>query len=184
VALTIAELQKVRLQAKLALRDALRHNERQIRVLKKIIRMLRSRNGRLSQRLISQLSEVKVALSVWKTGDWSQCSAQCGLGQQTRSVTCQQLSSTSSSPAVTVPCAGRTPEASRVCSLRPCPSDCVLSEWTSWGPCSKPCGSGGLHSRSRSVVQPALNGGQVCPPEDKLRQTRGCNAFACTDEQR
>nr|CAD7414040.1 unnamed protein product [Timema poppensis] len=32
--------------------------------------------------------------------------------------------------------------------LMPCPTDCLLSEWTSWGECSTMCGPG-VHNRTR-----------------------------------
>lgn len=55
------------------------------------------------------------------------------------------------------------------------PSDCVVSNWTPWSLCSKPCGSGSQY-RIRNVLKNAANGGQVCPA---LIENQDCNKQAC-----
>ncbi|MBY0261184.1 MAG: hypothetical protein K2Q20_02505, partial [Phycisphaerales bacterium] len=62
------------------------------------------------------------------------------------------------------------------CSPNPCPTDCVVSDWSDWGPCSLPCG-GGVQIRRRSVTTAAANGGQACPV---LEESRPCNLEPCT----
>ncbi|XP_072390707.1 spondin-1 [Diabrotica undecimpunctata] len=55
------------------------------------------------------------------------------------------------------------------------PTDCVLSQWSDWSPCSASCGRG-YRERFRVVTQPATNGGS-CP--NGLFQRRGCFLKAC-----
>lgn len=54
-------------------------------------------------------------------------------------------------------------------------SDCKVSEWSEWGPCSKECG-GGIHTRERRVLSPRTGHGADCP---ELQQRRGCALHRC-----
>ena len=49
-----------------------------------------------------------------------------------------------------------------------CPVDCVVSEWSN---CSATCGSG---TRTRTIITPGMNGGNICP---EIIQT--CNTQPC-----
>uniref|UniRef100_A0A8D2LWY1 Thrombospondin type-1 domain-containing protein 7A n=1 Tax=Varanus komodoensis TaxID=61221 RepID=A0A8D2LWY1_VARKO len=51
----------------------------------------------------------------------------------------------------------------------PCPSDCKLSEWSSWSRCSKSCGSG-VKVRSKWLREKPYNGGRPCPKLDHVNQ--------------
>ncbi|XP_057657573.1 spondin-1 [Diorhabda carinulata] len=55
------------------------------------------------------------------------------------------------------------------------PTNCVLSEWTTWSSCSASCGTG-YRERYRVVLQHATNGG-YCP--NNLQQRRGCFLRTC-----
>lgn len=55
------------------------------------------------------------------------------------------------------------------------PVDCVVSAWSAWSPCSKPCG-GGTRTRTRTVETAAANGGQPCPT---LTESTSCNDQPC-----
>merc|ERR1712096_276613 len=108
-----------------------------------------------------------------KTGEWStfsQCSAPCGGGTQlrTRSVTKQPLNGGSPCPKLSE---------SKACNANACPakSNCLLSAWSAYTGCTKPCG-GGTSKRTRTVQQPAKNGGRAC---GKLSESRQCNTAAC-----
>jgi hypothetical protein len=64
--------------------------------------------------------------------------------------------------------------------------DCIVSEWSAWGPCSAPCSTKPVSDkppiypsqyRTRSIVTEPLNGGALCPPE--LSQGQNCNTTDC-----
>jgi len=57
----------------------------------------------------------------------------------------------------------------------PLPIDCVVGDWSSWGTCSAACG-GGTQKRTKSVITPSQNGGNVCP---LLEESQGCNTQSC-----
>ena len=69
-------------------------------------------------------------LSSWESGNWSDCSASCGHGMQTRPIVCKQLIDSDLHPEVpTSRCDSRTrPESSRSCKIRPC-GEWTTSEW-------------------------------------------------------
>ncbi|NXT78962.1 ATS7 metalloproteinase, partial [Zapornia atra] len=71
------------------------------------------------------------ALPSWEVGNWSECSATCGVGAIWRSVRC----STGSDDGCA---AANKPVPARRCSLRPC------SSWRmgNWSKCSRSCGGG------------------------------------------
>ena len=53
----------------------------------------------------------------------------------------------------------------------PPPVPCVVSAWSEWSACSRPCG-GGEQSRTRTVVRAPASGGADCPA---LREVQACN---------
>uniref|UniRef100_A0A669PYP8 Thrombospondin type-1 domain-containing protein 7A n=1 Tax=Phasianus colchicus TaxID=9054 RepID=A0A669PYP8_PHACC len=64
----------------------------------------------------------------------------------------------------------------------PCATDCVLSEWSQWSPCSHSCSSKsaeGSQSRSRSILALPAEGGKACPPDRALQEQRTCNDHPC-----
>ncbi|GFQ64549.1 thrombospondin type-1 domain-containing protein 7B, partial [Trichonephila clavata] len=59
-----------------------------------------------------------------------------------------------------------------------CPVDCVLSEWSAWNQSACiPCGSPGIMTRTRYVVQKPSDAGQPCSPE--MKQRKPCDFKAC-----
>merc|ERR1719310_111497 len=103
---------------------------------------------------------------------WSSCSADCGGGVQQRSRS-----------VITVPqhggvrC-GETTE-TEPCNMQSCDRDCVLADWTAWGPCSKEC-DGGLQERLRHISEPLVGQG-TCPDassEDR-QEFLECNTQLC-----
>jgi hypothetical protein len=57
------------------------------------------------------------------------------------------------------------------------PVDCVVSDWTNQGSCSKFCGPGD-QTQTRTVTTPASNGGAACPA---LTQKVPCNLRTCNN---
>jgi hypothetical protein len=73
------------------------------------------------------------------------------------------------------PSAGASPVPAASSSAVPVVNaDCTVSEWSSWGNCSKQCG-GGVETRTRVVTAPATGDG-VCVP---LEDVRPCNTASC-----
>ncbi|CAI5789335.1 SCO-spondin [Podarcis lilfordi] len=67
---------------------------------------------------------------------WSDCPLTCGRGTQIRTRACVNPPPRNEG----LPCAGPETQAQN-CSLPPCPGD-ELCHWSSWGPCSRSCGTG------------------------------------------
>ncbi len=99
-------------------------------------------------------------------GAWvtSLCSSQCGFGTQTLSRPMLQQPKNGG-----VACGPSTQQQS--CSdFTECPTDCVVSSWSSYSACSATCGSG-TQTRTRTIASPARNGGAACP---SLTETIAC----------
>ena len=56
--------------------------------------------------------------------------------------------------------------------------DCLVSTWSAWSKCSKPCQSGKQY-RTRKIVRLPKNNGAQCP---KLISSRICNDVHCTNK--
>ena len=52
--------------------------------------------------------------------------------------------------------------------------DCITDEWSTWTMCPVTCG-GASKTRSKKVLQAAMNGGAACPPDEMMR----CNTEMC-----
>jgi len=65
-----------------------------------------------------------------------------------------------------------------ICGQGMCPVDCVLTYWDEWSACSKTCGYGGTHTRTRKIEKAAAYGGR-CPEESNLEETRDCYDTPC-----
>ncbi|XP_042239108.1 ADAMTS-like protein 4 [Homarus americanus] len=110
----------------------------------------------------------------WQTGEWGQCSAQCGLGTRHRSVTCI-------TPMGTVPdhlCDARDkPSNQELCDMGSCATDTwFFSAWEDR--CSEECGDG-VQRRRVHCSGDALDN-QVtessCDPEQRPSTTRACTS--------
>ena len=58
------------------------------------------------------------------------------------------------------------------------PVDCVLSDWSEWSTCDKPCG-GGQTTRTRKVVTELAFNGKPC--DGLLKETKACNLSDCEE---
>ena len=106
-------------------------------------------------------------VSEWN--NWSECSATCGGGMQTRFrlVKKQAENGGKVCPSLTE---------SRTCNTQSCSVDCEVSDWSEWSTCSATCG-GGIQTRSRTIKKQAVNGGKACPID--LSENRTCNSQEC-----
>jgi Spondin-like TSP1 domain/Thrombospondin type 1 domain len=105
---------------------------------------------------------------------WTQCSATCGPGTQTRarSVLAPALHGGTECP--------EPLKEEKACEVTPCPVHCEVTAWSDWSTCSATCGPG-TQTRSRSVVKEAASGGRACPSPGELTETRPCTERACND---
>ena len=106
---------------------------------------------------------VDCAVSVW--GDWSNCSAVCNGGVQSRARTVV------SQPSGGLPCPILSEEHN--CNLAPCPVHCQYT-WSPWSACSASCGSG-IKTSEATVSTAAQNHGMACP----VAREQSCNMDAC-----
>ncbi|XP_035272367.1 ADAMTS-like protein 3 isoform X1 [Anguilla anguilla] len=93
----------------------------------------------------------------WEFTPWTQCSATCGVGIQTRSVFCTQLLSFDLGDTASVPdgmCQEFRPPILRACNQVDCPPTWQAEEWQQ---CSHTCG-GGTQSRKVHCKQLLSNG--------------------------
>jgi len=63
----------------------------------------------------------------------------------------------------------------RKCNQIKCPVDCVMSQWSRFGKCSKEC-EGGTKGRTRSIIVKPMNGGMSC---NVVAESRPCNTGSC-----
>ncbi|PFH35883.1 hypothetical protein BESB_055340 [Besnoitia besnoiti] len=111
---------------------------------------------------------VDCQVTAW--GAWSSCSVTCGGGQQDRlrSIVRPAANGGKECPVL---------RQVHTCATYPCPTDCLLSDWTEWSACSAACGIGG-QTRTRRIVTPASVDppGAACGPlaeEKKCFSPRG-----------
>lgn len=121
----------------------------------------------------------KPCTAQWALGEWSDCSAVCGPGFQTRTVVCQQeitptLIITVSNSACTAP--GGDSIATRQPCYRPCEPN-VTAYWSmgDWGQCSSACGPG-YKSRTVKCSGPTEDD---CVPHDKPPTQVPCDGGPC-----
>jgi len=96
-------------------------------------------------------------------GAWTQCSATCGVGQQTRT---RSFLPPQGGGAL---CSGNS-SVTGFCKIMECQSDCIWQEWGYWSDCAlldgESCGWG-VQKRMRGFI-PAANGGISCDDQDQM----------------
>ncbi|XP_047477820.1 thrombospondin type-1 domain-containing protein 4-like, partial [Penaeus chinensis] len=119
----------------------------------------------------------------WVPEEWGPCSVSCGLGVQTRSLSCKiRLSQGHIVEAAQDACTA-PPSVSRaqVCELPACDS---APAWQAgeWGACSAQCGLG---TRHRAVTCVTAKGGvspHLCPSEEKPSNQELCDMGSCATD--
>merc|ERR1719331_1790139 len=113
--------------------------------------------------------------------DWSEagaCSEPCGGGTstRTRTITPAEYGGNCSEGGASIDLADPNVHTKdEACNTQPCPVDCVVGDWTDWGPCSTTCGSG-LKEKTRLVTTPDQYGGTAC---GNTEEDHTCNLMAC-----
>jgi hypothetical protein len=121
--------------------------------------------------LIIIIVPVYVTQKDCKVSEWSEyskCDADCDGGKQvrTRTITRKALAGGIECPIL---------KEEKKCNEQVCNIDCVVSEWPSYGVCSKSC-DGGTRVRTRQILKQKKGTGKECPI---LEETQKCNEQEC-----
>lgn len=118
----------------------------------------------------------------WFTSQWSNCSAECGKGVQSRRVLCAKFEGASVNPADDESkCTGEKPEESKECEVnKECPGQWFTGPWSS---CDKECGGG---KKTRKVL--CLSNGTAVPntkcDEETIEfSSDDCNKEPCIEDE-
>uniref|UniRef100_A0A0G4FKC9 VWFA domain-containing protein n=1 Tax=Chromera velia CCMP2878 TaxID=1169474 RepID=A0A0G4FKC9_9ALVE len=113
---------------------------------------------------------VKCKVGVW--GEWSHCSAECGIGThyRVRDIEVHPMHGGEACPAL---------QESADCNAGICDEDCELTDWTEYSECTAYCG-GGKQYREKHVKKEAVGGG-VCPGKRNPQRYEiiECNTQSC-----
>jgi len=110
---------------------------------------------------------IDCVVSDWS--NWGACTQPCGGGTQQRAKLILTLPQNGGRACPNL-------IESQTCNTQTC--DCVVSDWSNWGACSKNCG-GGTQQRTKSITRQPQNGGRACPPSAELTQSQSCNTHSC-----
>ncbi|GAB1603748.1 thrombospondin type-1 domain-containing protein 7A-like, partial [Argonauta hians] len=118
---------------------------------------------------------------IWKVSDWTSClvnngNSACGIGKKDRFVMCTDYYGKIQRSHYCYQVAGKPKFSLQEFCEIPCDVDCLLSSWSSWGPCSKACGLG-TSQRQRHVLQEAVGYGRPCARQ--LTQMKPCVLRGC-----
>lgn len=127
-------------------------------------------SGAASEKKLCSNFECPVDCVMGSWSKWSTCSEACGPGIQTRQRN------------ISVPAAhgGKTCPSNLVeeksCTIKACPVDCVMSNWTDVGICSTSCGEG-QQNQTRTIQVKHRHGGASCPED--LERLVPCSVQPC-----
>ncbi|XP_037532440.1 ADAMTS-like protein 1 [Nematolebias whitei] len=114
----------------------------------------------------------------WKTGEWSSCSATCGVGLMTRTVACTHRPSRDSNYTAVLKdedCLNPKPNPFQACNRFDCPP---MWDARDWGECSQTCG-GGVQRRRVSCKQSLADGSILELPDSFCPSPSPANLSLC-----
>ncbi|CAB4026763.1 Hypothetical predicted protein, partial [Paramuricea clavata] len=112
--------------------------------------------------------------------DWTNCTAECGGGEQVRSRACTNPVPEFGGNDCTL--IGESLE-KRECNKVPCPVPGGYTMWSNWTECSSTCNEG-LQYRERQCTNPTpQNGGKDCLTVGPATDQRSCFIAKCPDQQ-
>uniref|UniRef100_H2LKU3 PLAC domain-containing protein n=1 Tax=Oryzias latipes TaxID=8090 RepID=H2LKU3_ORYLA len=115
----------------------------------------------------------------WYTGPWSQCSAECGNGTQTRSALCIFTNNGLQEVVDQFKCSGLSkPITSQPCRLKPCGVQWYVTEWSA---CSRSCNSGYRVREVRCLTDDIVPSDD-CHPISIPESREECNKQPCLTE--
>ncbi|KAM9312600.1 ADAMTS-like protein 3 [Gastrophryne carolinensis] len=120
---------------------------------------------------MTRACNTKLCPARWKTGQWSRCSATCGVGIQIRDVHCLAESSNNSEEQ----CEDKKPSALQPCNQIDCPPAWHVEDWQQ---CSRTCG-GGVQNRKVSCKQLLADGSFMKLSEEPCQMQKPANHKPC-----
>ncbi|XP_071359284.1 thrombospondin type-1 domain-containing protein 4 [Trachinotus anak] len=115
----------------------------------------------------------------WYTGPWSQCSAECGNGTQTRSVACIFNDNGRMEVVDQLKCSSLPqPITAQTCRLKPCGVQWYVTEWSA---CSRTC-NGGYRVREVRCLADNIAPSDRCDPSLTPESREECNKQPCVAE--
>ncbi|XP_044045713.1 thrombospondin type-1 domain-containing protein 4 isoform X2 [Siniperca chuatsi] len=115
----------------------------------------------------------------WYTGPWSQCSAECGNGTQTRSVACIFNNNGHMEVVEQAKCSSLSqPITAQPCRLKPCGVQWYITEWSV---CSRSC-NGGYRVREVRCLADNIVPSDSCDPSLTPEGREECNKQPCLAE--
>ncbi|XP_061077229.1 thrombospondin type-1 domain-containing protein 4-like [Conger conger] len=115
----------------------------------------------------------------WFTGQWSQCSAECGMGNQQRQVVCLMKSEEGHAVLPPYECSSLDrPSSQQNCQLKACGA-----KWyhTDWSACSKTC-EGGFRVREVRCLSDDMLPSERCETQLRPEEREACSPVPCVPE--
>ncbi|KAG9338025.1 hypothetical protein JZ751_027188 [Albula glossodonta] len=115
----------------------------------------------------------------WFTGQWSQCSAECGIGTQQREVVCLMKSDEGFTVQPPYECSSLDrPLGQQTCQLKACGA-----KWfhTDWSTCSKTC-EGGFRVREVRCLSDDMLPSEACEGQLRPEEQEPCSPEPCTPQ--